>query len=616
MNQPEPEIAELVKDRLTAGSNLDLMLPEKGRLFIDRPLPFLLVHRFSNGKDQFLQNLLMAEASGLLIHRNLTAMARTIASNLADYFSSEFGSYLILEIWKSEQPNNQTFRIYGPHQKIPEVIDYFKSRLENIKNFPLAYRVEVIDKEERAPEGLDSLLNKEEIMKKGALLLGLEIPGFYFNAQLNLVYPQVAEILQRELSQIIQRTVFEFIKVHSTHSVQSFRSLGRRNLDTLVWEIDAELAEIDQIYDFLLLVSPLNSNEAWEEFQQNNFSKAPTLKYRLIPRDPNKVKRRLYNLPLENIHDPTFGYLFQEKRSELDKMLTMLAHRNQENFRYGSLQMFGGVEKNLVNQASGYLSAFPFDDNYNQEEQDAPVDSNQFYQMAIREFRYLKDQYPQLEELIEIKSNSMDLMVNKGKLIIPENLKLSESRAEALIQHEIGTHVLTYFNGKAQPLKLLYTGVPGYEELQEGLAILAEFLSGNLSISRLQILAARVIAVDSLIRGYTFVNTFQLLVDEFNLPQKLAFKITLRVHRSGGLTKDAVYLKGFINLLEYIKAGNDPEDLLIGKIRQDYIPIIHELQNRQILKKAPVKPRYLQEKPFRDRLKLIRKQTNIFNLIQ
>ena len=39
--------------------------------------------------------------------------------------------------------------------------------------------------------------------------------------------------------------------------------------------------------------------------------------------------------------------------------------------------------------------------------------------------------------------------------------------------------MLTYFNGKLQPFHQLQCGFAGYDELQEGLAVLAEFFSGG-----------------------------------------------------------------------------------------------------------------------------------------
>ena len=84
-------------------------------------------------------------------------------------------------------------------------------------------------------------------------------------------------------------------------------------------------------------------------------------------------------------------------------------------------------------------------------------------------------------------------MVSNGNLFIGKRVKIPESRAEALIQHEVGTHVLTYINGKNQPFQQLYCGLSGCDELQEGLAVLSEYLVGGLSPPRLRLLAGRVI---------------------------------------------------------------------------------------------------------------------------
>ena len=85
-------------------------------------------------------------------------------------------------------------------------------------------------------------------------------------------------------------------------------------------------------------------------------------------------------------------------------------------------------------------------------------------------------------------------MVSRGNLNIGKRVKIPESRVEALIQHEVGTHVLTYINGMDQPFQQLYCGLAGSDELQEGLAVLSEYLVGGLSAPRFRILAGRVMA--------------------------------------------------------------------------------------------------------------------------
>ena len=67
---------------------------------------------------------------------------------------------------------------------------------------------------------------------------------------------------------------------------------------------------------------------------------------------------------------------------------------------------------------------------------------------------------------------------------------MPEERVDPLIQHEVGTHTITRFNGRCQPLDTLECGLADYDALQEGIAVLAEYMAGNMPPSRLRVLAA------------------------------------------------------------------------------------------------------------------------------
>src|SRR3546814_4275067 len=97
-----------------------------------------------------------------------------------------------------------------------------------------------------------------------------------------------------------------------------------------------------------------------------------------------------------------------------------------------------------------------------------------------------------LSTAVRVRDDIDGILVSRGILHINKNFQVSEERAFSLLQHEVGTHIVTYYNGKAQPLKLFYIGVPGYEELQEGLAVFAEYLTGGLTLSRMKIGRAHV----------------------------------------------------------------------------------------------------------------------------
>jgi uncharacterized protein (TIGR02421 family) len=339
--------------------------------------------------------------------------------------------------------------------------------------------------------------------------------------------------------------------------------------------------------------------------------KPPVFHYRHMPIDPEIVKRKIYELPIEHINDPTLAFLFRDKRKEIDRMLTMLIDREKPDFVQSSLQVFGKIDENLLDVAKGLLVAIPVEIRKKKDF----MSLEEFISLAEDELRFLREQYPDVKTEIRIRDDMEGILVSKGILSINKKFTLERSRAHALIQHEIGTHVVTYFNGRAQPFRLFYTGVPGYEQLQEGLAVLAEYLVGGLTSNRLRTLAARVVAVYQMLAGHSFIDTFFLLTDKYSFIADQAFTITMRAYRGGGFTKDAIYLKGLIHLLDYMKKGNDIKPLLIGKIRQDYLPILDELVYRRILNPIPITPRYLGEK-YQTRIKKIEKGMTVFNLTQ
>src|SRR3546814_10457928 len=87
---------------------------------------------------------------------------------------------------------------------------------------------------------------------------------------------------------------------------------------------------------------------------------------------------------------------------------------------------------------------------------------------------------------VHIREDIEGILVSRGVLWISDTFKVSPERAKGLIQHEVGTHMVTYYNGMAQPFHLFHTGVPGYEKLQEGLAVLSEYIRSEEHTSELQ----------------------------------------------------------------------------------------------------------------------------------
>ncbi len=385
------------------------------------------------------------------------------------------------------------------------------------------------------------------------------------------------------------------------------------NVPPFVWGIDRELVDISTSFEFLMLATATNDEAAYEAFRANGYRQAPNFEYRPLPVNPEALKRQLFNLPIEEVQDPTLAVLLRDKRDETFQMLDMLEYRGSERFRYGSLQVFGGVSDKLLAVATSLLTILPQTDARDVEY----VDATTFFTACQHELDYLKAQYPAAQPTGQIRDDVTGLIVSQGVLNVGTHLRVPRNRVAALIQHEIGTHVLTYWNGRAQPLTLLHTGTPGYEDLQEGLAVLSEWFVGGLTTARLRTLAARVVAIAHMLRGHSFKSTFELLHEFHRVPERAAFYTTARAYRGGGFTKDAVYLRGLVELLDHLGNGGRLQPLFIGKLQLSYAPLVDELIRRNILRPAPLTPRwYLEDADTgHPKLKQLQRGMSVFDLL-
>ncbi|GAA4423598.1 flavohemoglobin expression-modulating QEGLA motif protein [Pontibacter saemangeumensis] len=603
-----------VSSSLKRGKQVHRRLPQGGLIYIDRPLPFLVLFRHPTGKpDHATADFAKATASYIISHEEQMPQLQELIRAVAEEMAGQFGAFMILELLAAPSPDRETplFKVLGPEKQLPATISTLVQELEQIKISGIHTAVKTASNKALL-EGPLRLMPEEELKKHSYLMLGLELKPIYCDSKTGRPYPLLLRTLREKLSNAIKKTVFDFVNVQTTHKAIHFQALGRQAVNRVVWRIDKQLTGISDLFQFLLLVTPVNNSEAWEEFRKAKFSKAPTFHYRLMPIDADQLKRRLYNIPIEKIDDPTLAFLFRDKRHELDKMLTMLADRNTPDFIYSSMQLFGGVDDQLLKVAEGILAAIPEPTRHTNVEL-IPVP--EFAALAEQEIDFLKAQYKGVDSGVDVRDDVVGLIVSKGRLNVGTDAKIPRHRAQALIQHEVGTHILTYFNGKAQPLHQLYVGSPGYEELQEGLAVLSEYLVGGLDQDRMRMLAARVVAVYHLTKGCGFTDNFARLTQQYHFDEETAFDTTMRVHRGGGLTKDAVYLRGLVHLLDYLKQGHELEPLLIGKIRQDYIPIVQELIYRNVLRPVPIKPRYLLDPAIKPKLEQLKAGISVFNLL-
>ena len=376
-------------------------------------------------------------------------------------------------------------------------------------------------------------------------------------------------------------------------------------------DIDASLTEIERSVNLLLNVTPVNAAEAWADFERSDFGTAPTLRLRPLEFEPDLVRRELYDLEIEDVTDPALHTLFRTKRDEIARQITALEDRDTTRFVYGSLQLYGGIAEPLVSAAQELLEAIPA-----QAPSTRSVTAGAFAEAARAEFDRYRAVYPDFPTHLEVRDDVSELMVSFGRLLIPESATIRADRVEPLLHHEVGTHVVTYQNGARQPLRLLTIGLPGYDETQEGLAVLAEYLTGGLDPRRLRVLAARVVAIAEMLDGAEFLEIFESLRTEHRIPTRTAWSIAIRAVVGGGSVKDAIYLRGIARILQALAEGITLDVLFVGKLALDHIPLIQDLLDRDVLNPPWVRPRWLDVPGAQERLARLREGASVRDLYE
>ena len=310
----------------------------------------------------------------------------------------------------------------------------------------------------------------------------------------------------------------------------------------------------------------------------------PELSYPDVPSDFENLRSDLFDLQVRKLGNSDIEALLIEKQRELDRQIELVRLRGRQGFTMASIDLFGDVGGRLLAAAQKVLASVPTRDRPVERE----IDATAFMEAA----REAMDGYRQMDPrfdfaVVEETTPGTHIFTSAGNLHVAYDYRCAETRVEPLIEHEVGTHTVTRFNGRCQPLAVLECGLADYDDLQEGIAVLAEYVAGDMPPSRLRVLAARVVAARMAIDEEPASRIYAAMRDECSLDDSVAFDSTVRALRGGGMTKDALYLNGLIDLLAYLKNGGDVPFLFIGKFALKQKAVLERLLDAGFLQDPP-----------------------------
>lgn len=352
--------------------------------------------------------------------------------------------------------------------------------------------------------------------------------------------------------------------------------------------IDQQLARLSEGVRFLLEITPIDADQVRERFLAGE-EPEPVFTYRELDVDPDVEEAALDKVDVGAVEDATLGHLLRAKHREMKLQVDMLRARGTPDFQQLSVELYGGVSSGLLNKAEDILERVRVP-----EPNKERLNAEEFLALANQEIDAYREIDPDVGIHAEIRSDVSGVLCQGDSLLISDDAMVFRERAEALIQHEVGTHLVTQVNGAAQPVTTMGTGLAGYDETQEGLAVLAEIAVGGLTAFRLRQLAARVVSVHSMLLGASFAEAHEQLVGA-GVPAGTAFSTVMRIYRAGGFTKDAIYLRGLLELLDHVRDGGSLDLFYLGKFALQDLPLVEDLHRRGLTEPPCIMPQYLSD---------------------
>lgn len=627
------QLLDAVLDRVERGTQVRRRLPPDGRVHIDRQLPFLVLYRPLEDRAEPLLRRLVSSGASYVVAPSDPAMApfvQELVRRVAETQAAVFGAFLVVEVWEStaDADDNDTvqptFDVVTAKSLIatPSVVELVR-RLEQVQILGRKADVRTRTRGRLGPGGHSRIMSAAVAKESNTHLVGIALGPAWRDAETGDEFPLVRRALVRQVSRSVQQAAFVFATEETSSRPLHYHALGRRAVVRAVREVDAALADIAESFDLLLTVTPTNAEQAFRRFRRSKYEKPPTFDYRPHNVDPALLKRKLFDIRIERVEDPTLELLFREKRAELELKLSLIGDRLTPRFLPTSVALYGAVSGELADTARRLLDEVDDSDEQTGDKQHSGrqdssarrIGAATFATAAEEQLKYYRSMDASISPRVEIRDDISALTVSSGNLLVGRSMRIPASRVEALLQHEVGTHVVTYWNGLAQPLRLLGSGLARHDELQEGLAVFAEYLVAGLTPPRMQTLAARVLAADAVARGGEFLDVFRLLRNELGFAERPSFLIAMRVVRGGGFVKDAAYLRGLRAVVDYVGAGGRIETLLVGKIAPEHTGIIEELQRREVLRTPPLRPRFLDQPDSHYRIERVRSGLPLAKLV-
>ena len=422
---------------------------------------------------------------------------------------------------------------------------------------------------------------------KNTLVLPTEVKKVFMSEETGEVYSLVLNDLKAAFKEMFLANALYFTKQHKPETPSIKTKMLSSTIEPAVLALDKKLYQLAKGIETLGYINPRNLVREKKRFFAKNFNYTPEFTYRQLEIDPFEFREKLYRLPENDVADISIQQMYRDVIDSYATKIELFTTIGTDKFLYNSLIYYGEPSDDDIQMANFLLFAKPFEE---------PQERLLGAQDAKAQFLAALESY-NIKCKVEVTNKIIaSAMVDNSKktILINKSMKMNQIEINALIHHELGVHMVTTVNANLQKLNIFKLGLPGNTYTQEGLAILSEYMTGNMSLPRLKALALRVIAVKMMINQYDFSHTFKTLVNDYGVVKDEAFRLTARVYRGGGFTKDFLYLRGVKDAIKLF-ARENLESLYVGKTGFDYLKTINEMIERGMVDRPVHLPMYYQK---------------------
>jgi uncharacterized protein (TIGR02421 family) len=506
---------------------------------------------------------------------------------LIEKLESDFGASLVYDVhsynhkrWDRKVPVFNIGVEKIDNKKYAKYIDNWKSELESIELKGIDVNAEIND------VFFGRGYNLEYITKnfKNTLVLATEISKVYCDEETGEIYPQIIKNIQARFKKAILNNANLYVNDLTNWKHSEKNMLLNNSITQSIQKVDAHLFRLLKNFELLTYVNPINVKSEKERFFKSKFTVNPNFRYKPLKINPYELTKKLHGIDTTKIDDITIRHLYESVITGAIDKINLLSSIGTDKFLYNSLRYFGRPNKVDIRNAE-YVLFLPEIREENIKAVRFGVDkAKKIFEDSFADYGFKG------KIRVDKKVLSTVMVLNTSKtVVLKDGATFTQNELQYLAEHEIGVHMVTTMNAANNKLKVFGVGLPLNTKTGEGMAVLAEYLSGNFTMNRLRQLALRVIAVDLMCNGADFKECFNTIVKNYKVEVNSAYNLVTRVYRGGGFTKDYLYLNGFSKLLKFWQEDNDLTPLLVGKTSINFYNTIVEMIDRNLIEK----PQYI-----------------------